>query len=43
MSQISANLDWAWIKFVGLGLFSPLLVIIGAMALLRHWRGHRRT
>lgn len=41
MSQISANLEWAWIEFVGLALFSPLLLIIGATVLLRRWRGHR--
>jgi hypothetical protein len=42
MSQISANLDWAWIEFIGLGLFCPLLIIIGTTALLRYWRGHHR-
>lgn len=37
----SANLDWAWIEFVGLGLLSPLVVLLGLTTLLHHWRGRR--
>jgi hypothetical protein len=43
MSQISANLDWAWIKFVGLWLLCPLVIFLISLNLVQHWnrRGHK--
>lgn len=43
MSEITAtaNLDWAWIEFVGLWLLTLLVIIAGAVTLLHHWRGRR--
>jgi hypothetical protein len=38
---MSANLDWAWIEFVGLWLLGPLVLIIGLVSLLHHRRGRR--
>ena len=43
MSEItaSANLDWAWIEFVGLWLLAPLVFVLVSLSLIQHWRGRR--
>lgn len=41
MSEITANLDWAWIEFVGLWLLAPLIFALVSLSLIRHRHGRR--